>query len=189
VRATTGSVWDELRERLSAWLHRQVRDPHLSEDLLQETFVRVHNRLPDLEAEERIAPWVFRIASKLVREHHRAARSLVPLAEPDPEVPEPTDELESQVGEWLRRMLTLLPDEQREALEAVEVQGLTQRELAERLGLSLSAVKSRVQRGRRRLQAELLSCCHFELDRRGRVIDYHRHGRCDSCGQSSGRKP
>ncbi len=58
-------------------------------------------------------------------------------------------------------------------------QGLTQRELGEKLGISLSGAKSRVQRAREKLKTTLLDCCHFQFDRLGRVIDYQP--RCDCC--------
>ena len=51
--------------------------------------------------------------------------------------------------------------------------------LAERMGLSLSGAKSRVQRARDKLRDMLLSCCHFEFDRRGQIVDYYE--RCCGC--------
>jgi len=67
----------------------------------------------------------------------------------------------------------------REALILTEYQGLTQKELGEKLGISFSGAKSRVQRAREKLKTMLLDCCHFEIDRLGRVIDYQP--RCDCC--------
>lgn len=58
-------------------------------------------------------------------------------------------------------------------LYLTEYEDLTQKELAQRLGLSLSGAKSRVQRARTRLEALLLDCCHFELDRREKVVNYY----------------
>ncbi|HLZ55439.1 MAG TPA: sigma factor-like helix-turn-helix DNA-binding protein, partial [Ktedonosporobacter sp.] len=75
------------------------------------------------------------------------------------------------------------PDQDRQALVLTEYQGLTQKELGERLGLSFSGAKSRVQRAREKLKQELLACCHFELDRRGHILDYQP--RCDCCVQAS----
>jgi RNA polymerase sigma-70 factor (ECF subfamily) len=72
----------------------------------------------------------------------------------------------------------LLPQD-RQALILTEYHGLTQKELAERLGLSVSGAKSRVQRARERLKQQLLDCCHFELDRRGHILDYQP--RCHCC--------
>jgi len=62
---------------------------------------------------------------------------------------------------------------QKAALYLTEYEGMTQKDLAGRLGISVSEAKSRVQRARARLKALLLDCCHFELDRRGKVINYY----------------
>jgi RNA polymerase sigma-70 factor (ECF subfamily) len=56
---------------------------------------------------------------------------------------------------------------------------LSQQELARKAGIFLSGAKSRVQRAREKLRQLLLECCHFELDRQGRIIDYHK--RCWRC--------
>ena len=53
-----------------------------------------------------------------------------------------------------------------------EIEGLQQQEVADRLGLSLSGAKSRIQRGRALLKGVLERCCHFEFDRRGNVMGY-----------------
>jgi RNA polymerase sigma-70 factor (ECF subfamily) len=63
-----------------------------------------------------------------------------------------------------------LPSPYREAITLTELEGRTQREAAEMVGVSLSGMKSRVQRGRARLRAMLEACCEIALDVRGRVI-------------------
>jgi len=49
---------------------------------------------------------------------------------------------------------------------------MTQKDVAERTGLSLSGAKSRVQRGRAMVKGMLEDCCRFEIDHRGTVVDY-----------------
>ena len=80
-----------------------------------------------------------------------------------------------------------LPGPYRQALILTEYQGLTQKQLAERMGLSLSGAKSRVQRARKMLKELLLECCHFEFDRYGTVFDYRPRNckRCCGDGESS----
>ena len=84
----------------------------------------------------------------------------------------------------LRRMIDSLPEPYREALVLTEFDGLTQQELADRVGISLSGAKSRVQRGREQLKAMLTECCDFEFDRRGGVFDCmpHQQSDCNECG-------
>ncbi|HXV59273.1 MAG TPA: sigma factor-like helix-turn-helix DNA-binding protein, partial [Vicinamibacteria bacterium] len=57
-------------------------------------------------------------------------------------------------------------------LSLTELNGATQKDAAERMGLTLSAMKSRVSRGRRKLKELLLECCHIELDRRRGIADF-----------------
>ncbi|TAK64714.1 MAG: hypothetical protein EPO24_03095, partial [Bacteroidetes bacterium] len=63
----------------------------------------------------------------------------------------------------------------REAIKLSEIDGIPQKEVAKKLGISLSGAKSRVQRGRKMLKDLLFECCHFEFDRSGGVIDYYPH--------------
>jgi transcriptional regulator with XRE-family HTH domain len=72
-----------------------------------------------------------------------------------------------------------LPWPYQQALLLTEYEGLTQKELAQRLGLSFSGAKSRVQRARDQLRELLLECCHFEFDRRGTIIAYYPN--CERC--------
>jgi RNA polymerase sigma-70 factor (ECF subfamily) len=79
-------------------------------------------------------------------------------------------------------MIERLSGEYRQAVILVDLEGLTQQEAAEQLGLSLSGMKSRVQRGRRQLKEMLEACCTIELDRRHGVADYDvRNQQDNSC--------
>ena len=83
-------------------------------------------------------------------------------------------------------MIRSLPDGYREAVQLAEIEGLPQQEVADRLGLSLSGAKSRIQRGRAMLKDVLEQCCHFEFDGRGNVMDYDpKPDRkvCRDCGE------
>jgi RNA polymerase sigma-70 factor (ECF subfamily) len=80
-------------------------------------------------------------------------------------------------------MIRTLPEPYRDALVLTEFEGLTQKEMAARLGISLSGAKSRVQRGREQLKRMLLARCEFEFDRLGRIIDCkpRRKDACQEC--------
>ena len=70
-----------------------------------------------------------------------------------------------------------LPPRYRDALKLVAIEGQSQKAAADRLGLSVSGMKSRVQRGRKKLKDAILRCCAVELDPRGEVIAYRPLGR------------
>ena len=94
------------------------------------------------------------------------------------------DNLNEQVMGWIPSLIGQLPDRYREAIELYEVNGLTQQEIADRLGISLSGAKSRVQRGREKLKAILNECCSFEQDRHGNIVDYQQNNTGNCCDPS-----
>ncbi len=186
---TTEAVWSHLSADLRRFLRRRVADDHAADDLLQETFVRVHRHIGTLQDEDRVAAWVYQIARNVVHDHHRTATgAAVALGDADP-----VDDAVGGTGPagcggcgWMEEMVGSLPDGYREAVRLAEVAGLPQQAVADRLGLSLSGAKSRIQRGRAMLREVLERCCHFELDGRGNVTDYtprpDRTG-CRDCGE------
>lgn len=169
-------IYDRFDADLGAFVRSRVGDPDAAEDVLQDVYLKIHSRVGTVKDEEKIASWVFRVARNAVTDHYRAKRpeqklGELPEAPADPE----GEDLERELRRSVRGMLEGLPPEHREALYLTEYEGLTQKELAEKLGIGLSGAKSRVQRARTRLKAMLLDCCHFELDRRGRVTNYYDH--------------
>lgn len=180
---STEHVWQEMSQKLRQFFRRRLADEHQAEDLLQETFVRIHNGLGSLQDSERLAAWVYRIAHRTLADYARqgpaARESLPPSTRSVEELPQ--ENYNEVIGGWLGQMVQSLPDTYRTAVELAELEGITQREVSERLGLSLSGAKSRVQRGRAKLKTLLLDCCHIEMDQRGNVVDYQRRGECDAC--------
>ena len=177
------SVWSELSSDLWRFVRRRVADDHVADDLLQETFVRVQQNIDGLKEADRLRGWVYQIARNVLLDHYRRPKSgTAPLDDP-PALAEGADgELNRRGAAWLRQMVARLPETFREVVELSELQGLAHREIAERLGLSLSATKSRVQRGRAELRQMLLECCRFEFDRRGNIVDYERRRNGTECG-------
>lgn len=168
MQPTTESIWSLLSSDLRRFIRRRVRDDHVADDLLQETFLRVHRNLGTLREKERLAAWVHRIARNVIHDHHRAAAEpAVQVVAADVAAADPGTSFRG-VG-WLDAMVRTLPEGYREAVRMAEIEELPQRDVADRLGLSLSGAKSRVQRGRALLREALLRCCAFEFDVRGRV--------------------
>lgn len=178
----TAQVWDRFSADLRRWLRRRVGDEHTAEDLLQEVFLRVHRHLDEVADEGRLAAWLHRIARNAVidraRRRREHASELVEPPSADGDDDEEDRELATAIGGCLHSMITELPTAQRRALELVELDGLTQAEAAEQLGLSLPGLKSRVQRGRRELRQRLTACCAVVTDASGRPIAWRPGGSC-----------
>ena len=186
---TTDAIWLHLSSDLRRFIYRRVSDDHVADDLLQETFVRVHRNIGTLQAADRLAAWVYQIARNVVHDHHRSAtNSAMTLA--NVELVHDDGDHELQVGcggiSWLKELIQTLPEGYRQAVQLGEIEELSQQDVADRLGLSLSGAKSRIQRGRAMLQEVLERCCSFELDGRGRVMGCdpkpHQQVCRDCCG-------
>ena len=85
------------------------------------------------------------------------------------------DQQRRELAGCLTPLLARLPAIYRDALQLTDVEGLTQVEAADRVGLSVSGMKTRVQRGRHQLKTLLEQCCEIAVDRRGGVADYQPH--------------
>lgn len=158
---------------------------------MQDVFLKIHTRIDTLRDEEKLQSWIYQIARNVIADYFREHKATVALSEALllPEEPVVDDDVVKDLLPSVRTMVDSLPAEYRQALLLTEYEGLTQRELAERLGLSFSGAKSRVQRAREKLKAMLLDCCHFEFDRLGKVIDYQPKCACctnQECGSGCG---
>ncbi|HEY0752544.1 MAG TPA: RNA polymerase sigma factor SigZ [Ktedonobacteraceae bacterium] len=184
---TTEQAWEAFHAPLHQFIRRRVADEATAEDLLQEVFLKIHQHGASLKDARRLESWIYRITRNLIIDYYRSRhQSIASLdAMEAPELPEelPEADIVSELLPCVQAMVQALPDQDRQALVLTEYQGLTQKELGEQLGLSFSGAKSRVQRAREKLKQELLACCHFELDRRGHILDYQ--ARCTCCEQSS----
>jgi RNA polymerase sigma-70 factor (ECF subfamily) len=169
---TTEEVWTGFNSRLRSYIAARSRNQHDAEDILQEVFVKVHRHLTTVDDDRRLASWLFRVTHNTIIDHYRR-RVPIPV-EQESNVPEPDHHpvAERQLAPFLAVLIEDLPDRYREALTLSELGDTSQVELADRLGLSVSGAKSRVQRGRALLRKQLLQCCSVATDCRGRVMSF-----------------
>ena len=173
------AIWREFHTPLRAFIRRRVPDDQLADDLLQDVFLRIHSRIETLRDDTRLQAWIYQITRNAIADHYRAHPALAPLSDELPAPQLERDDLAEQLAPGIRQMLMTLPAVYREAFILTEVNGMSQVELARRLGISVSGAKSRVQRARAHLKRLLLECCHFEFDHLGGVVDYYP--RIDCC--------
>jgi RNA polymerase sigma-70 factor (ECF subfamily) len=165
--------------RLRSFIRRRVRDDATADDLTQETLLKVYRAREALRDGQRLEAWLYRIARTTVIDHYRRRKPSEEL--PEGLTEEPPDDLRSlreAVITATARFLEELPEAYREPVRLAELEGLPLAKIALRSGLSLTAVKSRVRRGRGMLKRKLQDCCRFEFDRRGRVIGWERRRPC-----------
>jgi RNA polymerase sigma-70 factor, ECF subfamily len=180
---TVENIWQEFSAKLRQFIRGRVSDDATADDILQDVFLKIQTRLDQLDDSSKLQSWIYLIARNAVIDHYRVRKETVEV--PESLVAETaTDDPDIEgLKVAFRRMIDALPEPYREAIVLTELEGLTQKQLAERLGISISGAKSRVQRGREQLKQALLDCCKFAFDRRGRVIDCspRDQGSCPEC--------
>jgi RNA polymerase sigma-70 factor (ECF subfamily) len=183
MNVTLEHIWHEFAEKLGQFIRSRVADRATADDILQDVFVKIQVRLSQLKDPAKLQSWIYHIARNAVIDHYRTRRETVEVPDSLPAEPDAGDGEVEELKAAFRRMIYSLPEPYREAVILTEFEGLTQQELVARLDISLSAAKSRVQRGRSQLKRMLDECCTFEFDRRGRVIGCDPRGKsgCKEC--------
>jgi RNA polymerase sigma-70 factor (ECF subfamily) len=167
-------AWQDIERRLRPYVARRVASAGDIDDVLQEIFVRIHRGLSSLRDGESFGGWVYRVAQSAIADAARArARSVLQLVDETPDIgaqePDGSDDLESDLGACVALFVARLPAPYREAVTLTELEGLTQRDAADMLGVTLSAMKSRTLRGREKIRGMFEECCRISVDCRGRV--------------------
>lgn len=183
MKPTVETIWNEFAAKLGQFIAARVADPATAEDILQDVFVKIQRRLGQLQDPAKLQGWLYLVARNAIIDHHRTRKDTTEVPDSLPAEP-PVEEAEvEELKVAFRKLVYSLPEAYRDALVLTEFEGLTQKAMAERLGLSLSGAKSRVQRGRELLKQMLLERCEFEFDRLGRIIDCkpRRKGACQEC--------
>ena len=169
----TETIWKKFSPQLKNFIQKKVSDESASEDILQEVFRKIHVHIGQLKNDEKIESWIYQITRNTITDYYRTQKKIEELPQ-DLSISDKTlHKIDCKSGATsIKAIMEGLPDPYSEALILTEFEGLTQKELAKKLGISLSGAKSRVQRGRKMLKAELEKCCSMSFDRHGTIVDY-----------------
>ncbi len=188
---STESIWQAYSAQLKAYISKRIIDTSFADDILQEVFIKIHEKIGILKDNEKISNWIYQITKNIIIDYYRKNRikfsDIQKLSEEGMNLIEGDSKVcetpEQHIASGLTEMINALPEKYAQALNMVEIGGLSQVQLAKELNVSVSGAKSRVQRGRRLLKDSLLECCHYEFDRYGTIISYHSKS-CCVCNKS-----
>lgn len=210
-------IWQKFENRLRAFTMSKVNDKTVTDDIMQELFIRIHANIDRVKDETRIQSWIYQVCRNLIIDHFRNRDRVVRIADPNIQEPEEknhdtnlqgrlsvnpdqedeepllvpegdirlnpsleteSDEIMAEAIADMVKMMDNLPPEYCEALCLTELGKMNQKEYADRVGISYSGAKSRVQRARKMLKDMLMKCCHYEFDKYGTVINIYPAGCC-----------
>lgn len=164
------AAWQHHEAELLGFLRQRLASPDDAEDMLQDVFLKAVRQGPLFCQVANPRAWLFQVARHAVIDRYRTAHPSIEL--PDdlaaPASDSGADELDT-LAACLPRVLSELAEPDRVAIQLCEIDGLTQQAFANRLGLTLPAAKSRIQRARARLRAHLTDACKIRFDLAGKV--------------------
>ncbi len=201
---STTAIWNNFSDHLFNFILQQVKSKSHASDILQDVFIKVHINRNQLKEVEKLESWLFRITRNTITDHFRKNQKQLKLTNEIPAMEveefslEKTKNLEFMADLYAQRLdefdveidsdlekaieffktmcpfMEKLDPKYAEAIFWVDWHGMPQKEFSEKVGISLSGAKSRVQRGREHLKSLFNQCCEFVYDKRGKVIDYNR---------------
>jgi RNA polymerase sigma-70 factor (ECF subfamily) len=176
-------IYAQFSQTLLSFIRSKVRSKEDAEDILQNIFIKISSGVNKLSAEEKLQSWIYTITRNTITDYYRANASRKNV-EVDEEMVEslldegwddPTKGLDQCIG----TMIKLLPEEYRDIIIDAELNGVKQKDLAEKYGMAYPSMRSRVQRGRERLKQLFYNCCHIETDVLGNVLSAQGKTDCE----------
>lgn len=169
--AAVAPVYLAYEAKLRGFVLKRVKDKDEANDILQQLYVKLYKNCEQLQDVRNMNAWLYQIARNAVYDYYREQGRSMPLEDEGKLEEHFNQEPTQQDSENLvLPLINMLPAEYAEPLRLSEIEGISQKEIAERLGMSYSGAKSRVQRGREKLKELFLECCHLELDRKGALV-------------------
>ena len=143
----TQQIWHLYRSDLKQFIISKVKETTIADDILQDTFIKIHTKLHTLKDITKLKSWIFTIARNSILDHWKSTNKKVEIANFESEV-----EIETNIHtekDCLQGILQNLPKKYRDPLFLSDIKGMKQAEVASQLKQTLSTTKSQIQRARK----------------------------------------
>lgn len=178
-------VYKQFHSELLGYIKSKVRLREDAEDILQNVFIKITANLDKLTEDVKLKSWIFTITRNAIIDYYRinaSKRQTAVNEEISDDIPEPEEDSDPTKGldQCMSSMIRLLPADYRDIIIESEINGVKQKDLADKYGIAYPSMRSKVQRGRERLKQLFYNCCHIETDKLGNVIE--AQGKTDCAG-------
>lgn len=169
-------IWLAYKDALRNYILKLVKDEDTANGLSHEVLMKVYSSCCSGRTIRNVRSWLFQIAYNTCMDYFKQQQKKVSF-EIDP-AGEEDDLIYKKAGEFIEPLIALLPEKYATPLAMSDLKGYKQQEVADALGLSLTATKSRIQRARKLLKEEITGCFHVEVDKQGNLTAFNIKGTC-----------
>jgi RNA polymerase sigma-70 factor (ECF subfamily) len=169
---STEVIWTEFSNRLRGFINSKINNQEISEDLLQDVFIKIHLNANQLKDDGKLSSWVYTITRNVINDYYRKRKL---LSDDNAEVnnieaEEISEEEPYDFVQCMKPFVEELPEKYQKALTKTSFENVSQKDFAEAENLSYTAAKSRVQRARKMIKDKVVACCNPVVDVYGNVI-------------------
>lgn len=154
---------------IHSFIAKKVGNTEDVEDLTQEVMFRLATSCTQPSEIKNIKAWLFQVARNVIYNYYQS-KKLDTESILDENAFLNDEEEKSDVADYIISMINLLPEEYAKPLKWADIDGLAQKEIAEKLGIGLSGAKMRIQRARKKLLELFHQCCDIEYDAQGNFV-------------------
>ena len=166
------SQWQNHKAKLRNYIAKRIDDADAVDDILQDVYIKASVNLHQLKIKGNLKSWLYRIAHNTLIDFYRQRQVHEELTEDLVAHEQDTGiQAREELAQCLSPLIDKLPEKYGIPLRLAELEGVSQQDIANKLGLSLSGAKSRVQRGRVKFREQMMACCDVEVDQYG-ITDY-----------------
>lgn len=179
-------AWCPISPKLYDYLLVIVKNEEVVKDILQDVFLKISEKKELYKVDENYVGWVFRITRNVLIDYFRINKKhiefqrFIEYDESNEEIPRSYEGLVPALDKFINN----LPPKYREPIILSDLEGMSQKQIAKKLNLSLSGAKSRVQRARQLLKESFLDCSTYKFNEQGNLIDFHPKNNTCTCNHS-----
>ncbi len=178
---TTQQVWRKYSDDLKRFIFSKVKDEAIADDILQDSFIKIHSKLHTLKDLNKLKSWIFSIARNSVLDYFKSSNKTFEFANFESETK--LEENKHTEKDCLRGILQNLPKKYRDPIFLSDIKGLKQQEVAQQLNQSVSTTKSQIQRARKLIAQGFMDCCGYVLNEDGNLVgEIQDKDDCKVCG-------
>ena len=175
-------LWETYHTDITRFIFSKVKNEQVTNDLVQETFIKAHSKSNGLKDVSKVKSWLFTIARNTTMDYFRKNAKTVPLKEFDI-VDEFWEEEKHSAKDCLPGIIKHLPKKYRDPLFLSDIKGMKQAEVAKQLKLPLATVKSQIQRARKLIAQGYMDCCDYTINEKGFLVgETKEKDNCKICG-------
>jgi RNA polymerase sigma-70 factor (ECF subfamily) len=170
----TIDIWNKFNSEIYFFILKKTKDTDVTNEILQNSFLKIHQNLENVKNPEKIKSWVFQIVRNEIANYYNSNLKTSHT---------PGLQFETSSENYLDlccfdRFMSNLPEGYKEVIQWVYIDGKTQLEVAEIMGLSLANVKARVRRAKMILIQNFNECCKFSINDEGKLVGESNCSRC-----------